>query len=258
MGSPRTLLASLLLLTCTPWLQADQAPPKLREAVSLYQRGMTMLRHGKVQDAREYLIKASNTLPGFPEAHVALGHIALQAADYHDALENYQTAISGFALLGNHLYDLRVDRYRSAQEQIRILRDELINIDNPRVKIRNREQRRIQIEGEIDKMTLVKLPSPGAGVEPPGELFFYRGNAEFHLGLMDKAIASWNTCAKESPSFPLVYNNLAVGYLKAGKPQEALASLQRAEELGIAIPPGLRRDIETAVAQHLVELSTTH
>ncbi len=234
---------------------AGQGDTSMRQAVSLFQQGAASQRRGDIERSRDFFQRAVEALPGFPEAHFGLGHIALQEKRYADALEHYQQARDGFRNLGDKLYDLRVERFRDAQDQIKALRDALAEVDNPRNKIRNRDMERTKLEEEIRKLGLIRLPSPGEGVEPPGEVFFYIGNAQFHLGRLEDAVRAWEVCAARAPDFPLVHNNLAIGYLKLGRAADASESVQRAEKLGVAVHPELKRDI--ARASHASALQTT-
>ena len=56
----------------------------------------------------------------------------------------------------------------------------------------------------------------------PGELHFYIGNALFNMNRLDEALEAWETCARMTPRFSLVYNNLAVAYWKKGRLDRAV------------------------------------
>lgn len=240
------LLSAALSLAVPSPATAGQGDKAMRQAVSLFQQGAASQRRGDVERTKGLYQRAVEALPGFPEALFGLGHIALQEKRYADALESYQQARDGYRNLGNKLYDLRVERFRDAQDEIKVLRDALTEVDNPRNKLRNRDMERTKLEEEIRKLGLIRLPSPGEGVEPPGEIFFYIGNAQFHLGRLEEAVRSWEVCAARAPDFPLVHNNLAIGYLKLGRADDASESVQRAEKLGVAVHPELKRDIARA------------
>jgi tetratricopeptide (TPR) repeat protein len=248
------LLAAFTVAFAGP-ASGNQGDKSMREAVSLFQRGAIYARRGDTEQSKVFFQRAAEALHGFPEAHFSLGHIALRERRYQDALEHYQQARDGYRNLGDKLYDLRVERFRDAQEEIRALRDKLAELNNPRLKVNNRDMERTKLEEDIHKLGLVRLPSPGEGLEPPGEVFFYIGNAQFHLGRLYEAVQSWEFCASKAPDFPLVYNNLAIGYLKLGRTNDASASLEKAERLGVAVHPELKRDVAQAGAS--LPLQTT-
>jgi tetratricopeptide (TPR) repeat protein len=220
------MFVSLVLLPVSS--QAEERSRALREATELFRKGTEALKKQDLAKAKDLMIKATNTLPGFPEANLALGHIALQEKAYPDALSYYEKARDGYAQIGDLLFDLQQDRFRDAQIQIREFRDELLNLDNTRVKVGNVDTRKLQMEEAIHKLELIRAPSPTSAKEPPAEVFFYIGNAHFYLKHLEQAVTSWEACAKDSPQFGSVFNNLASGYLLLNQPEKALENLQRA------------------------------
>lgn len=247
----RSFLISLVvpcLLSFPAASASNQTEKALRAATDYYRKGAKALQSGNNAQARDFLTKAVNTLADFPEANLLLGNMAIQEKRYELALEHYESARRGYSTLGDVLFDLRMERYRDTQEEIRNYRDQLVVLRDPKVKVGNRETEIVKIEELIRKLGLVRPPSPEEAKEPPGEILFYVGNAQFYLGRVAEAVVEWEGCARKSPDFPLVHNNLAIGYLKLGRAQDAANSLARAEQLGVQIHPGLRRDIEQAVA----------
>ncbi len=219
----------------------------LREAVGFYRKGVVLQRRGDIARAETNLIKATNALPGFPEAHVSLGNIAFRAQRYEEALTHYQDAWAGYERLGDVLFDVQADRYNDAREMISDLRDAIQAIESGKVKWPVPDLKVFELQQTIQHLELIRLPDRSELSHPPGELSFLIGNVQFHLGHIEEAVAAWEVCAQRAPDFPLVYNNLAVGYLKLGKGQRAIECVQRAESLGVTIHPGLKRDIETSL-----------
>ncbi len=236
--------ASFALL---PAARADSMYRNLREAVVFYRKALHLERRGNIQAAETNLIKATNLLPGFPEAHVSLGNIAFREKRYEGALDHYQQAWTGYERLGDLMYDLQADRFNDAQEAISDLRDAIQSIETGKVKIPVPDMRIIDLQSSIQNLQVIKQPNRSSLHRPPGELSFLIGNAQYHLGRLEEAVTAWEACARRAPDFPLVHNNLAVGYLKLGKNQRAAESLHRAEALGMTVHPGLKRDVETAM-----------
>ncbi len=110
--------------------------------------------------AKERMTKAANTLSGLPKANMALGRIGVLEWNFAEALHYCESARDGYAWIGDILIGLQQDRYNDAQMQIRGYRDELINLDNTRVKVGNVDSRKLQIEQTIRKLPLIKTPSP--------------------------------------------------------------------------------------------------
>lgn len=218
----------------------------LREAIALQQKATAALKKNDCVKAREYFTKALSSLPGFPEAEIGLGHLALQEKAFAEALGHYQRAREGFVRLNDRLFDVQIDRFRRAQEEIRNLRDEILAAQNPSVKLINTEAVIREKEAQIQRLQAIKQPVRGKASEPPGEVFFYIGNAHYYLNQIQEAVEAWQTCADRAPDFPLVQSNLAMAHLQLGHPQEAAAHLAKAEALGMAVNPNLKRDIQAA------------
>lgn len=246
----RTVLVLVLAVSSLATLSAAVAGERyrsLREAVVLYRKGVHLQRRGDIQRAENVLLKATNVLPGFPEAHVSLGNIAFRAERYGEALDHYQQAWAGYERLGDVLYDIQSDRFNDARELITDLRDAIMAVESGKVKFPDPAKKIFEFQSTIQTLSLIKPPDRLALSRPPAELSFLIGNVKFHLGQIADAVDAWEVCVQRAPDFGLVYNNLAVGYLKLGKNQRAAESLHRAEELGMSVHPGLKQDVETAL-----------
>lgn len=250
----RTLIS--LILSTAFFLsegRAEISARDLQKAASFSEHGGKILETGDVAKAKAEYEKALVAVASFPDAHLGLGHVAMKEGRFEDALKEYEAAKAGFAELGDAIFDLQVKRYNDTQRQIASLRDSLHNRqttlnagrgtggDNTYV-----ERQIAQLEEAIRRLEAVTMPTKDAPRDPPGEVYFHLGNAQFRLNHLDEALAAWETCAIKSPRFPMVRNNLAVAYWKKGRFDEAKASLARAQELGFPINPQLKADLEKA------------
>jgi tetratricopeptide (TPR) repeat protein len=249
MNTRRVLTLLLTLLCClagAPRTHADGTFRALREATEFYRKAVIHQQRGEVAKARLLLTKATGTLPGFPEAHLSLGNIAFLEEQYDEALRQYEAARHGYVDLQHLHYSLQADRHRDATEQIQQLREAILMIKSGRVKYPQPDLKIFELESYAQNLERVKPPDrPEAGQEP-SVLSFLIGNTLFHLGRLPEAIEQWEACAGRTPDFPLVHNNLAIGYLREGRIDQARASLLRAESLGVAVHPGLKREIQAA------------
>ena len=64
----------------------------------------------------------------------------------------------------------------------------------------------------------------------------------------DEAIAAWERRAASTPSFPLVFNNLAVAHWRLGQLEASALNLERAESLGFAVHSGFKEELTRALA----------
>jgi len=60
-------------------------------------------------------------------------------------------------------------------------------------------------------------------------------------------VQAWETCASKAEQFSFVQNNLAVGYWKLGRLEEAQSAMERAEGLGFRVDPAFRADLERSL-----------
>ena len=243
---------------------ADRASSKqLRDADNYFKFGSRALRAGNVRKARDYYAKALRVFPAFPEAHAGMGQIALGEGRFEDSLHEYERARDGYAEVGDALFDLEIGRYMEAQEQIRGLRDQIqelhrILASRPTLDPSSIEREITQLEASAQQLETIKPPVRGLPIEPPGELFFYLGNALFRLDRVDEALAAWETCVSMSPKFPPVYNNLAVAYFKKNRLHDALQSVARSERMGVPVNPGLKSDLERGMTRMAGALPGAH
>lgn len=96
------------------------------------------------------------------------------------------------------------------------------------------------IEREINYFDRLEAPREDKRAETPANVYFFRGNALFHLDRLEEAVADWEEAARRAPEFGPVHNNLALAYWRLGKKDEAQAALVRAEQLGVAVHPDLK------------------
>lgn len=221
----------------------------IKKASSLCQKGEQAMRAGDLAKAGEEFGKAAETVPGFPSAHLGLGHIAMAEKRFGDALEEYRNAEGGYATLGEALRDIQARRYREAQSEITSMRDSINQLSSAASKSGSAPIQIATLQNRISQLEAIQPPSDADVAEAPGELHFYVGNAYFQMGEIDKAVAAWETCADKIPKFPLVRNNLALGYMRLGRAAEALDSLKTAEDLGFPVNPQMKAEIEKAAGR---------
>lgn len=261
-GSHRLPPRSLCLLLVCPALlvssigfslSADPSARQVQQAIRAYQGGEHAFRAGNFVKARSGFEQALGFLPFFPEAHIGMGHVAMTEKRFQDALMQYGAALDGYGLMGDALYDFQLKRYDSAQRQIGTYRDQIFGLRQALMtqrigNTRKSEVEIIRLDDGIRQLEAMRPPDKQRVQEPPPEIFFHIGNAHFNLGRLEPAIRAWEDCAKLDEKFPLVFNNLAVGYWKQGRLSEAKRSLSRAEQLGFRADPSFKADLVRSLA----------
>lgn len=247
--------AMLVALAASALHAADISPTKLKQAEAYYRNATRALQSGNLPKAKTQFEKALEAVPMFPEAHIGLGTICLSEKDAPGALRHYEQARDGYAEVGDALFDLKMRRYRETRDEIQRLQEQINQMRQQQSRANQAtgdptggEAQIRAMESRLRQLEAVDLPVPDQSHEPPAEIFFHIGNAQFRMGSYDEARKAWETCAEKNPEFPLVHNNLAVVYWKAGMIEKARASLAKAEELGLEVNPQFKADLAAAKA----------
>lgn len=244
---------------------AELTARDIQRASAYCESGTKSLGLGDVAKAQDFFRKALEIVPEYPDGHLGMGHILMKQNHFAEALAEYERGRDGFATLGDATFDIRVQHYTAAQRQITAYRDALRQIQGDSSTVRmsgseavgnsgradpaKNQRDATNIEEAIRKLEAIEMPTRESASEPPGEVWFHIGNAQFRLGRLDDAVRSWESCAQRSPKFGLVRNNLAVAYWKQGRFEDAKRSLQHAAELGFPTNPQMRADLDKAAAE---------
>lgn len=220
------------------------SPADVKKASRAYTKGERAYRSGDMEKAAAAFQEALEIAPGFPEANLGLGHIAMSQQRFDEALDRYHKARDGYAEVGDAMLKLRQKRYNDTRNQIQGLRDQAQVLEASASNEGVARLRISQIENRIEQLSVIEPPDRGEATEPPGEIYFNIGNALFQLVRVDEAIASWEICREKSPGFAMVYNNLALAYMQTGKLDEAMTNLAKAEELGFSVNPQFKADLK--------------
>jgi tetratricopeptide (TPR) repeat protein len=196
--------------------------------------------------AEQLYRKALAAVPGFPEAHLGLGHLALGAKNPAQALAEYEAAREGYIVMGDAVQELQAQRYRDAQRGKQEIRDAIREAGrsasrtdpaSPRNPGEDARRYISQLEDQLRQLDAITPPTQQASKDVPPEILFHLGNAQFRLDRMEEARQSWEACAAAHPDFPVVHNNLAVVYWKLGRLEDAKRSLARAKALSFPVNP---------------------
>lgn len=257
-----SLLFILTLVAASPALSAREIDAgDLRKADRHCAAAGKALRKGDLSRAKSQFERALNVTSDHPTARMGLGNIMMMEQRFEAALKHYEIARDSFSVFSEVLFDLQYQQFLKSRNRSEDLRDRQRQIESSLARARERSQGRgspqisqaeqaiAQLENEIQRLEGRTPPSRVDVADPPAEIFFYIGNAQFHLGRVVDAIESWEACHRLAPDFPSVYNNLAMAYGTIGRFDEAFAKVELAEEQGIDLPQGLLRDLAEAKRQ---------
>ncbi|MCU0224087.1 MAG: tetratricopeptide repeat protein [Acidobacteria bacterium] len=216
---------------------------EFHEAIAHCRRGDEALSRGDLSRASEQFEKALAIVPEFPEAYTGLGHIALVRRDYAAALGSYTRARDAYERIGQQLYEHRLQQKGRAGLEVQSRRDDIMNLTKILQGGSALESRIREIEREISYFDRMDSPGEDRRATTPANLYFFRGNALFHLDRLDEAVADWEEASRRAPEFGPVYNNLALAYWKLGQRDKAQAALARAEQLGVTVHPDFKQQV---------------
>lgn len=233
----------------------------LRMAMRYAQRGLSSLQKGNVARAREDFDRALAKLPGLPDAHTGLGHLAMRESRFDDALREYRLAEEGWKAMASLRLRMETERYARSRDELQRLRALQLELAQASGRSQSRQgpsgsggtgagqlaRQQMELDARVRALESMNVPTADTTTQdPPGDVYFFLGNALFDLKKTDEAIAAWEIAAKAMRKFAPVQNNLAVAYWKAGRLDDAWASLKRAEALGFKVNPSFRADLERA------------
>ncbi len=206
------------------------------------------LRSGDVEKGRRLFQKALETVPDFPDAHTGLGQMAMVERRYEDALREFEAARDAYARFGEILFDVRMQQFTKTRDEISLLQDSLAQIREGAMFARpsgggGTVLDQAKIENRIQQLEGVPEPKKGEAAEPPAEIFFLIGNAQFRLSRLDAAAAGYEECIRRNPKHLPSYTNLALVLSRAGKAEEARAAIARAEAAGLKPDEQLKSDL---------------
>lgn len=257
------LAASILIAPAHADTEADGRA--MRQALAYAQQGLHALEKGNRARAMDDFKRALSQVPDLPEAHMGLGHVAMQERRFEDALAEFRSAQVAYRSVASRRVDLAQNRYQKSRETLQQLKDDRSAVEHERARQASglgsdnnqtgmsdgRMQREaMELDRQINALESQTAPAlDGVSDEPPAALYFFEANALFNLQRLDEAIGSWERAVDLDPKYAPAYNNLAVAYWKKGRLQDAQSSLARADRLGFKVNPRFRDDLAKAIAQ---------
>ena len=234
-------IAAAVLAAAAAPAEKQLSTRKFHEAITHCRSGDEALSRGELSRASEQFENALAIVPDFPEAYMGLGHIGMVRRDYAAALGAYTRARDAYGRLSQQLLDHRLREKGNSQLEIQSRRDDIVNLTKILQGGIALESRVREIEREINYFDRLEVPHEDKRAATPANVYFFRGNALFHLDRLEEAVADWEEASRRAPDFGPVFNNLALAYWKLGKREQAQQCLARAEELGVTVHPDFKQ-----------------
>jgi tetratricopeptide (TPR) repeat protein len=160
---------------------------------------------------------------------------------YTSAVQAYGGCIEATRTLHGMRERDRVGADQHITEQIRVLREAIVNIRKQRTG--GIENQILQLEARVREMERSKSGLPGP-FEPPAEVLLALGSAHFRGGDVESARLSWENAVRVNSRLGEAWNNLAVVYLREQRKAEAEQAVRNAEKAGYRVHPGLKDEIK--------------
>ena len=233
-----------VLLLAGPDPQKVLAQERLKE-------GQQLMQSEKFEEAARVFQKAIDLDPLLTMAHYGLGQANMALKRYPSAVLAYRGARDAFNGLAAESLDRRLDQDTAIDDRIRALQDKISqNAQNPPAPgspAARRLEASVQ-QWEIEIAMLQRAKGDHDVVQVPAFISLALGSAHFRSGQLAEAEREYRAALDVKPKLGEPRNNLAVVLLLTGRPAEAKEQLKLAEKNGFAVPPGLKRDVDAALA----------
>lgn len=241
----RTLLC-LTLLASTPAFAAELSRADQKLAQRHYERGVEMMRAESWGQAAEEFKSALEIDRQMVMAHYNLGQCRMIEKRFVEAAAAYKAGQEAFEGLSSLSERERARLDRERREEMDELRDSLARLNQ--MKFINPDQMRIRLEERLRLLESIQYKDASARPPVPAEFRLALGSAYFRQDKLAEAETEYRAAIEVKPKLGAAHNNLAVIYLKTGRPDEAAKALAEAEKSGFAVHPGLKAEIEHAQA----------
>jgi tetratricopeptide (TPR) repeat protein len=238
-------LPALLLLVAST--------PDAMRAQELLKQGQQLMTSEKFEQAAQVFGQAVALDPLLVLGHHGLGQAHMALRRYPSAVAAFQAARDAYQKQVAADVDRRLDTDRAVEDRIRLLRDRIREAQErvlPAGSPAARQRDMLVQQWEIDASMLQrKYSDPHAIPQVPAFLSLALGSAHFRNRELADAEREYRAALTVRPGLGEALNNLAVVLLLTGRPTEAQAQLRLAEKAGFRVAPGLKSDIDAAVAK---------
>jgi tetratricopeptide (TPR) repeat protein len=232
------------------FLLVSSTPERLQAEQHL-KAGQEFLTSERYQQALESFSQAIKLDPLLIMAHYGAGQSHMALKDYTSAVTAFERARSAFKERSADILSTRLENDRAREDRIIILKDKIReNQDRSLAPGSNaaRERDRRTQEWEIEIQRLQRVERIGSTLELPAGLSLALGSAYFRSGQLKDAEREYRAAIDVQPKLGEPRNNLAVVLLMTGRAADASAQVKLAEKSGFKVPPGLKQDIDKALA----------
>ena len=238
------VLAVALLAASEP--QTIQAQQKVKD-------GQHLLATERFEQAAEAFREAIRLDARLTMAHYGLGQAHMALKEYPSAVKAFQGARTAFQQRAADTVTQNLENDQRRQDRIRDLRDKIREnqqiVFPPGSRAAQIRDMRLQ-QWEIEVQMLQRSTLGGVQQTPdiPPGILLALGSAHFRSGQLADAEREYRAALEVQPRLGEARNNLAVALLLTGRPAEAREQIKLAEKGGFKVAPGLKADVDKALA----------
>ena len=252
-------LLSALLLPSAAMAQVHQAPdlrmppddPRAVQAQARLKEGQRLMTEDDFEAAAKAFEEAVALDPLLMMGHYGLGTARVARKEYATAVTAFEAAKKAFhdrAEMNSHQRfqseSAREDRIRKLKDLIRTVGD----YGSGSAAARQAMMEKQEWEAEVAALEAQQDMAKGPPRVPPG-LSLALGSAYFRTGRVADAEREYRAAIEAQPKMGEARVNLAVVLLMTGRAAEAKQELALAKKNKAAVPAGLEKDIDAAVAK---------
>jgi tetratricopeptide (TPR) repeat protein len=234
-------------------LAGPSSPPDLLLAQGKLKEGQALLKSERYEEAADAFREAIRLDPNLMMAHYGLGQAHMALKQYTSAITAFKGARTAFEARTAEGLNASLENDNRIQERVRDLQDKIrenLNRQLAEGSPEARERDRMISLWEMEMQNLQRSSrssQPGPPPLPPG-LPLALGSAYFRAGQLPEAEKEYRLALEIQPTLGEPRNNLAVVLLLTGRPAEAEEQLKLAEKNGFRVAPGLKEDVQKALA----------
>lgn len=224
---------------------ASGLTPEQVDAKKWLKDGDKLLAQERPAEAANAYSEAIRLDPVLMMAHYGLGQARMDLKEYPAAIQ---------AFLGAHkAFDERLRLGFADRLEGEKARDKRVNALRDRIRQHSGGSRADNAQLNNMEMELAMLQQSSTDVgktaQVPAGVTLALGSAYFRNNQMKEAEDAYRAALKAKPTLGEANNNLAVVLLLTKRPAEAKEQITLAKKNGYAVPEGLKRDIEDAIAK---------
>jgi tetratricopeptide (TPR) repeat protein len=224
---------------------ASGLTPEQVDAKKWLKDGDKLLAQERPLEAANAYREAIRLDPLLMMAHYGLGQAQMDLKQYPAAIEAFRGAQDAFEKRLREGFAGRLESDQAKDKRVSALRDRIRDHSGGN-RSQNAELNQMEMELAMLQQTSTDV---GKTASVPAGVTLALGSAYFRNNQMKEAEAAYREALATKPTLGEASNNLAVVLLLTKRPAEAKEQVALARKHGYAVPEGLKRDIEDALAR---------